>query len=291
MISVETKARFRGYLKERVSNSVSGNEAPVLLSGGADSTLVALIAHELGKKVIGISYELEGTINPDCTKAEKTCDVMGWQFEKVIIPQDDAKRDFLDLVTIHKVQKKTELEILFPMISMGKRLKELGFRFVLSGFEGWIPDTRDYEIRFRNDPKSFWKYVIDETIEKGTLVSSATKKCISYYDSIGITIQTPLDSTELMEICSELTTEDFHKPVWKYMLKYLYEKEFKACELWKDNRSPNLQVGGRVEDYFAPLLDDHYINYKGYVKGDVTKRLSHVVQLWAASKPSTQLPI
>jgi DNA-cytosine methyltransferase len=280
MISIETQSKYRGLLKEIISKSITTDKVPVLLSGGADSSLVAFSIHELGKQVIGISYELEGTVNPDCLKAERTCSSMGWQFEKVIVKLDDSKRDFLDLIRTYKCQKKTELEILFPMIAMGERIKELGFDYVLSGFEGWIPDTRKFEIKLRNEPEEFWKYVIDETVEKGTLMSSATQKCMSHYDSIGITIQTPLDSTELIQTYSELSYSDCNKPVWKYMLKCLYETEFKKCNLWEDGRSPNLQVGGKVEDYFAPLLSDPEINYRGYLKGNVTQRLSHLTQLW-----------
>ena len=278
MIDEQLKNKFRIVLEEIISQSVtSRDEVPVLLSGGCDSTLVGFVLHSLGKKIVGISYELEGTINPDCLKSQNTCEEMGWKFEKVVVPTSNPEEDFLRLIREHNCEKKTELEILFPMIEMGKRIKQLGFSQVFSGFEGWLPDTRKFQIHLKDNPQSFWDYVINSN----SLMSTGTNICLDYYKSIGIDIETPLDETEVIKVYSGLTHDDCHKPVWKYLLKSLYEDYFKKCGLWDDGISPNLQVGGKVEDYFSPLLSNPNINYKGYVKGNTTQRLSHLVQLWS----------
>ena len=93
------KNQIRQILEDRISNDFKNREVCVWLSGGADSTLIALICKSLGKKVTSISYHLDGITNWDCEKAEEISDKNGFDFHKVIVPFDDPKSWFLKLIT------------------------------------------------------------------------------------------------------------------------------------------------------------------------------------------------
>ena len=59
---------FRTYFENQIGELFPEDKVCVLLSGGIDSTLMGLVCHHLGKKVVGVSYQLE---------KEKTSIVLG----------------------------------------------------------------------------------------------------------------------------------------------------------------------------------------------------------------------
>ena len=68
---------LRRELAKIIKQQVADDEVCVFLSGGADSTTVALAAHHLGKKITAISYQLVDEQNEDCEIAERSCAAMG----------------------------------------------------------------------------------------------------------------------------------------------------------------------------------------------------------------------
>ena len=107
---------------------IRGVRFTILLSGGPDSTLVGLVADDLSKNITALSFHLENQITWDFKTAEKTSSLMGWSFHEVVVPTDNPKSDFLDLIRVHNCRKKTELEVLFPFIHLIKKQKNLDLR-------------------------------------------------------------------------------------------------------------------------------------------------------------------
>ena len=110
------KEQLRDTLNALIESDFPEDRVCVLLSGGADSTVVALAAHHLGKQVCAISYRLAGHSSWDFDSAENTAREMGWEFHGVVVPTDDPKRWFVDLIKNYGCAKKVEVENLYPFI-------------------------------------------------------------------------------------------------------------------------------------------------------------------------------
>ena len=54
-------------------------------------------------------------------------------------------------------------------------------------------------------------------------------------------------------------------------------------------KTPGVQVGGGVESYFSPLINDPEINFKGYISGNTTQKLSQLIRLWSGIDSSTEV--
>ena len=125
---------IKDQLRLLITTQFPEDEICLLLSGGTDSTVVWLVASELGKKVHSISFHLEGQNSWDFQTAKNTSVQLGWTFHEVTVPSGNPKDDFFNLIHKHKCKKKTELEVLFPFTYLVEKVKELGFSKVLTGF-------------------------------------------------------------------------------------------------------------------------------------------------------------
>ena len=271
-------------LKSLISKSFPEEEVCLLLSGGPDSTLVGLVADDLRKNITALSFHLENQITWDFKTAEKTSSLMGWSFHEVVVPTDNPKSDFLDLIRIHKCRKKTELEVLFPFIHLIKKAKELGFTKILTGFSSPLPDGRPETIKIRNDKDEYWREVLEHDYD-----SSATKLCCEYSLSQGISIEQPLNHKSIKSIFVGKSWEEIHNPVWKSPWKIPYKEQFETLGLLNLGNTPGLQTGGNIEGYFAPLVSDPIINFRGYISGNTTQKLSQLVRLWSDLDPLTEI--
>lgn len=141
------------------------SDAPfgVLLSGGLDSSLVAAIAarelRELGPKGTGsvlhtFSIGLVGS--PDLKYARAVANYLGTQHHEFVYTIDEGI-DALPSVIWHiETYDVTTVRASVPMFLLAKRIKQLGFRMVLSGegsdemFGGYLyfhkaPDDRSFQ--------------------------------------------------------------------------------------------------------------------------------------------------
>ena len=80
-----------------------------------------------------------------------------------------------------------------------------------------------------------------------------------------IKVEQPLNDRSVKELLVGKTWSDIHKPFWKSPWKIPYQQTFKELGLLSHGKTPGLQVGGGVESYFAPLIGDPDINFKGYI--------------------------
>lgn len=275
IIDLPRKKKIKSVLMDIVKNEFLEDRICLFLSGGADSTLVGLIADSLGKKVTAISYELDGVTNWDCIQAERISKFKGWDFHKVIVPSINPKKHFLKLIKEFGCKRKTELEVLYPTLFLLDYAKKLGFDKILTGFGCPLPSARNSLILCRNTPEAYWSKVSKQTYE-----STATQKVVEIANLMGVNIFQPLGDKRIVEILNGLSTAEVHKPYWKHYWKDLFYGDFLELGLLKRGSTPNLQKGGGVNKFFAQLLDDPEINYKNYKNGSDTQRVSHLVKLW-----------
>jgi DNA-cytosine methyltransferase len=275
IVDKDRKDRLRAVLLDYVGGEFPDDKVCVLLSGGADSTVVALAAHHLGKKVTAISYRLDGMPSWDCDTARNTADIMGWEFYEIRVPTSDPKQWFVDLIKKYGCRKKTEVENLYPFLFILDQVQALGFSKVLTGFSNPIPDGRTSSIQCQKDPKKYWSERLDEEFD-----STATAKCFDAANDRGILLCQPLNQRSVKEILTGLTTKQVNDPYHKHHWKDLFQSDFNRLGLLKTGITLGLQTGGGIEDFFLPILDDPEINYRGYIDGTDTARLSQLVKLW-----------
>ena len=78
---------IKQLLENHISKNIPSDESvALLLSGGVDSLCVATAAHDLGYKVVAYSFHLEDDVSYDYEKAKEVSEIMGWEFNGVIVP-------------------------------------------------------------------------------------------------------------------------------------------------------------------------------------------------------------
>ena len=117
---------IKDQLRLLINTQFPEDEICLLLSGGSDSTVVGLVANELGKKVHSISFQLEGQCSWDFQTAKNTSVQLGWTFHEVIVPSGNPKDDFFNLIHKHKCKKKTD--ILLKITSISKPIPVVDLR-------------------------------------------------------------------------------------------------------------------------------------------------------------------
>ena len=104
----DIKHRLRQEIEQYIQQHCPKKDVLVFLSGGADSTLVALAAHHIGKRVRALSFRIGGVENPDCVQARKTSKVMGWNCHVLNVNTKHLDRTFIRLFETYGCRTKTE---------------------------------------------------------------------------------------------------------------------------------------------------------------------------------------
>ena len=131
----------------------------LLLSGGADSTVVGMAAQALGKEVHAFSFKMDGIDSWDFDQAQRTADTLLWVFHPVVVPINNPKTDFLDLIQNHGCCKKAEIEVLLPFTYLSKSVLECGFDRVLTGFTAPLPTNTNDQKKTRLDLEGYWNAI------------------------------------------------------------------------------------------------------------------------------------
>jgi len=277
--------KVKNILQKSIGEDFPEDNVCLLLSGGSDSTVVGLSTHHLGKKITSISFELDGYPSWDCETSQKTSELMGWDFHKVIVPTNTPKEDFLTLIREYGCETKIELEVLFPFLSILEKVRQLGFTKVLTGFSSMLPDGRSSTVEIKKDCIGYWDKCLTEVYD-----SKGTQKCFEVSKRFGIELFQPLNSMELKKFFHGLTIDKVHQPYWKSPYKLPFKSDFQKLDLLEKGKTPGLQVGGGCEKYFSKVLEDPEINYRGYLSGNDTHRISSLVKLWSSNPYPTEAP-
>ena len=279
-------------LKQNICDAVAElcpeDRVALLLSGGADSTVVGMAAQALGKEVHSFSFKMDGIDSWDFDQAQRTSDILGWSFHPVVVPFNDPKADFLDLIQNHGCQKKTEVEVLFPFTYLCRAILNSGHVSVVSGFTAPLPTNENDKRKTRYDVAGYWSTIKKRPFSIGDIEfdSSPTQRCFEYAQKNGLRLLQPLSDERIKSRFYQMTWDQIHSPYWKAPWKLAFTDEFKKVGLLDQVKTPPMQVGGSVQSYFESLLSDPDINFKSYTKGSERSRLSQLVRLW--SKPKSQ---
>ena len=255
----------------------------LLLSGGADSTVVGMAAQALGKEVHAFSFKMDGIDSWDFDQAQRTADMLLWAFHPVVVPINNPKTDFLDLIQKHGCCKKAEIEVLLPFTYLSKSVLECGFDRVLSGFTAPLPTNTNDQKKTRLDLEGYWSAIKKRSfsVDGVEFDSSATQRCFEYARKNGLKLLQPLSDERIKSRFYDMTWGEIHSPYWKAPWKLAFTDEFRKVGLLDQVKTPPMQVGGSVQSYFEILLSDPDINFKGYTKGSERSRLSQLVRLWS----------
>lgn len=117
-----------------VASQSDASNVAVLAGGGIDSYTVAVACQRCGKRPVLYNYELEGTPSVDRDKVEKLARRHGWPLKLVIVPTSDIAADFYRLIGLWGCQRKTHVEVLFPMMYVLPAIEESVV------FTGWNAD-------------------------------------------------------------------------------------------------------------------------------------------------------
>ena len=275
--------KFKGYFDRTITKLVPEDRVCVLLSGGIDSTLMGLVSHHLGKEVVGVSYQLEKNESIDCQRSQNTCEVMGWEFHRVVVPTTNIDDWFFHLIYEQGCEKKTVLEILYPFIHMMNRVKKLGFDKVLTGFTNPLPDGRNSNIEGRTD----WIQYL-RNIEDDGSPTDGTRKCIEYGEKIGVNVLSPFCGRKLFELCELITYDQVHYPFEKTPWKSIFRDDVEKLGLLEVKKI-SLQKGQGVQDLFPTVLENPKINKPNYSKGNNIIRLGSLIKWWS-TQPHSKIP-
>lgn len=279
--------KIKNHLESFISEKCLKKRVAVLLSGGADSTVVALAAHHIGKKITAFSFQVNGMKNDDFNQAMHTCEVMGWEFIPVKVSKTNLYKRFMELFSEYGCKKKTEAECLFPMLDVIQAVRQEGFSQVLTGFGSFIPTNRNASILCSKDPKQYWS-LRSKQADIGD--STATEKIIEVAKDQKLQILMPLCNQNMISALSGLTTKEMMgRPYPKHHYKDIYYDDFVEIGTLK-GRSGSLQVNGHIEQLFSPLLSDPRIkSYK--LSGDVKRQLTTLCGRLGKETTNQEIPV
>ena len=279
----EIRAQFvkMGYLSKNHDGRIC-----IGLSGGVDSTLIGLVADYLGLDVHAISFEVSGFPSTDFEQAKKTSKILGWKFHGVKLRKQNPSKVFMEMTQKYGCNRKTEIECLYPYLPIFDKAKALGFDKLMVGFN-ITASSRKQAIKLRKDPKKFWEDVVamSETYRlpktnKTPRISNACSKLYQVGKKKGIRVVAPMFGKKYNTLFLDrlLTQKEMNKPYQKSFMKNCFPEKFDAIGMTK-TRNLMLQKGGRIEEFFEPVIYDPDINYKNYKTADVTKCLTFLAQL------------
>jgi asparagine synthetase B (glutamine-hydrolysing) len=113
---VKAVPKLRPILLDVLDRTVPEKDVAVALSGGIDSTVLALALRELGKNVTAYSFTLEDRLSSDFSGARANARALGFPFVPVFLPRDlgALRRDVEELVRVWGLRKKTGIECAWP---------------------------------------------------------------------------------------------------------------------------------------------------------------------------------
>jgi len=124
-------SELRRLLCEAVSKCSRDRNCSILLSGGIDSTTVAIAAQEAGKALHAVTYELKGFRSKDRERAEVIARYLDIPLDVVTVPVGQLARDFKRLAIQFRCSTKVQFEVGYALLYV---LKECKNREILTGF-------------------------------------------------------------------------------------------------------------------------------------------------------------
>lgn len=281
---------IKKLLEEHISKNVKDDVVAVLISGGVDSLSVAFAAHNVGKRVVGFTFCLEGDETYDYLKAKEVCADMGWECNPFHVPTTNLVDDWHRLVKLG-CRKKTHFETVFPFLYVYPNIYP---KYVLTGWgaDGYFGPSKKAMMRYSSisKAKNYINYCKKFYKIKGKLPRDKRftwdKFRLNYLDGdcAGYEKHTNLakqhdkihiapykDSREIRELLMSKSWFKLNKPRQKEIIR----KDFTILEKYGTIKPHvNLHLGANIHKLFETLLEDEDINIKN------RKRMMDVCRDW-----------
>tara|TARA_B100000989_G_scaffold298013_1_gene285714 strand:- start:39 stop:893 length:855 start_codon:yes stop_codon:yes gene_type:complete len=273
---------IKKLLEEHITENVKDDIVAVLMSGGVDSLSVAFAAHDVGKRVVGFTFCLEGNETYDYLKAKEVCADMGWECNPFHVPTTNLVDDWHRLVKLG-CRKKTHFETVFPFLYV---YPDIYPKYVLTGWgaDGYFGPSKKAMMRYSNDKKwdNYTKYCKEHNQKQLTFnefrIEYLDGDCAGYKEHTNLAehhnkihIAPYKDSKKIRELLMSKSWFELNKPRQKEIIR----KDFTNLEKYGTIKPHiNLHLGANIHKLFETLLDDEEINIKN------RKRMMDVCRDW-----------
>lgn len=271
---------IRKTINEIIKKEVPEDTVYILLSAGVDSQSVLFSALELGKKVIPVSFHVEGHKSRDFLCAEIIAKELNLEFLEVILPNDmkTISEKILYLAKNFDCKLKTDFECFYPMLFAYDAIQEHsgGNAAILSGLGA------DTYYLLSKKASIHYKGKEDEYRDLLYFNPNYSQRCKHEKISklMGINHVMPYFRDEVYNIFKGTTKAECNKPLEKNPVREQYKNELIEKLHFKHTSFQKGDSG--ISDMFTPLLKTKWnINnwksvtgiYNAVVKGTITEPL------------------
>ena len=232
-------------------------EIGVALSSGKDSSIIVFALLELGRKVTGYTFHVEGIESTDYKIAKKNSSILGINFVECVIPKVIDANLVVSYIEKYGRFKKVDVECMYPYYFLYSKLKE---RILMTGWGAGVlmPLSKKVMIHYKDDQEKYNDYRKKDYV--------ATQKDLKVLEQVGkdmrkdVSLIDPFMTDELMEYFLKLTFKETHTPHQKQPFIDMFPDMFKKTEVLNHI---NLQCGDSgIREIFEPLLKDGKLNPK-----------------------------
>lgn len=229
-------------VREALAAAVAKIDGPVAVavSGGIDSSALALVCKDMGKDARLLSFTLDGRLSSDFSAARRLADKFGFQFIPVILPSDDKTivDDIKLLIKRWGVRKKTAVECLFPFLHVLRKMEAEGLKTLLCGnaADGHFALSKKAMIHYREPKEKFQQFRANyfanpDAAQVKTLTKIGAEK--------GITVLAPYFNREVFDLFKDKSWDELNKPRQKEAIR----RDFPELDCLKIGKHTNLQLG------------------------------------------------
>lgn len=245
----------RSILLEVLAESVVETDVGVALSGGIDSTVVALALRELGKRVTAYSFTLDDRESTDFRTARNNAESLGIPFVGVPLPTERGRlRSDVERLVRFGLRRKTGIECAWPYLHTVARVTQpvlvtgaaadghFGVsKKAMIHFRGRVADLDGYRLKLFSSPD----YAQTKTVNRIGVELS------------GVRVFTPWRDWRFVEAFLGTSWEQVNRPRQKEPVRAAYPHD----GLTVMARHTNLQLGDSgIARAFEVLLDDAALN-------------------------------
>jgi len=233
---------LRTLLIEELQKTFTDSTYPVYVatSGGVDSSSLVVALLDTDLRPIITSFTLNDRESQDFQAARKLAHHFSLDFVPVYIPTDAEiiRQSVIRNMQKYRLQKKADIECMYPFIYMIERLHEIGTRYLLSGIwaDGHFCLSKSGMIHARHSKEAFQQfrkaYFYGQEKRQKTILPIV---CRQY----GIQFCAPFWSTSIYDLFSNTTWNEINKPRQKEAIR----KEFPELDGLRLKNHLNLQLG------------------------------------------------
>lgn len=238
----------RSILIENVT-AIPENDVAILLSGGIDSTAVALALRTAGKSITAYTFTLDGHISTDFSCARFNARRLGIPFVPIFLPTD-IDRTYQDIVTLIRdvgCASKTSIECNWCFLHAVRTVKETAIATGL-GADLYFAVRRSERQHLSKNPVAFDQHRIrtfDDPAHGD--ISGLNRICESH----GKRLYRPFHDGRLLNLFVGKSWHELNRPKQKAPLWAAFAKELKGLKV---KRHANLQAGDtHIREHFEQV--------------------------------------